>query len=84
MQRAQATDRGELLAAQEIRIASIIQVRNDIEPGFHEFVAAPHNRLRRGGLLKFVGTEQQVRDFIVGLIKEYNYRRNNLIISLDQ
>ena len=33
--------------------------------------------------IKFVGTEEQVKDFIVGLIKEYNYRRNNLIISLD-
>jgi len=34
--------------------------------------------------IKFVGTDEQVRDFIVGLIKEYNYRRNNLINSLDQ
>jgi len=34
--------------------------------------------------IKFVGTEEQVKDFIVGLIREYNYRRNNLTTSLDQ
>jgi c-di-GMP-binding flagellar brake protein YcgR len=33
--------------------------------------------------IKFVGTDEQVRNFVVGLIKEYNYRKNNFLISLD-
>jgi hypothetical protein len=33
--------------------------------------------------IKFVGTDEQVTRFIIGLIKEYNYRKNNLLISLD-
>ena len=34
--------------------------------------------------IKFVGTDGQVRNFIAGLIREYNYRRNNLTTYLDQ
>jgi len=34
--------------------------------------------------IKFVGTDEQVKNFIIGLIKEYNYRKNNLLISLAQ
>jgi hypothetical protein len=33
--------------------------------------------------IKFVGTDVQVIKFVVALIKEYNYRKNNLLISLD-
>jgi hypothetical protein len=33
--------------------------------------------------IKFVGPDDQVKKFVVGLIKEYNYRRNNLSYSLD-
>jgi hypothetical protein len=34
--------------------------------------------------IKFVSTDEQVTNFIIGLIKEYNYRKNSLLISLDQ
>ena len=33
--------------------------------------------------IKFVGIDDQVTRFIIGLIKEYNNRKNNLEISLD-
>jgi hypothetical protein len=33
--------------------------------------------------IKFVGPDNQVKKFVVGLIKEYNNRRNNLCLSLD-
>ena len=33
--------------------------------------------------IKFIGTDEQVTKFVVGLIKEYNYRRNNLSYSLE-
>jgi hypothetical protein len=33
--------------------------------------------------IRFVGPDDQVNKFVVGLIKEYNYRRNNLSFSLD-
>ena len=33
--------------------------------------------------IKFVGPDNQVKKFVVGLIKEYNYRRNNMSFSLD-
>jgi len=33
--------------------------------------------------IKFVGPDDQVKKFVVGLIKEYNNRRNNLCFSLD-
>ena len=33
--------------------------------------------------IKFIGPDDQVKKFVVGLIKEYNRRRNNLCFSLD-
>jgi predicted Zn finger-like uncharacterized protein len=33
--------------------------------------------------IKFVGTDEQVTRFIIGLIREYNYRKKNLLISPD-
>jgi len=33
--------------------------------------------------IKFVDTDNQVKKFVVGLIKEYNNRRNNLCFFMD-
>ena len=43
---------------------------------------SPTGRYRSG--IAFIGTDEQVSKFAVKLIKEYNYRKNNLFIALAQ